>query len=343
MFELPNAKRVRRGTVSSADHSSSSGREDTSDVEHEALHIQDEAANAQHSDSGHTTGSMSVSATELPDAPIDYGFSYEFIDTVNDGPNEVPKPALLNDEEAQASKQEADPDDAEDRSKDQAQTYEFSLFKPEVKTDQLEDGSGQAPKHYITIRPRSPTPTLAEAGIVRQRPDGYYFTSSAPPETQQTLKSQYAASAMSTADLIKLSQQPHQGMTMPWRVIHVAASRLVTPKGVSEARIEGLPAARFAADEDRRRARPSKKRRTLLRQRVEARKQAMKSAEEQAKAAELAEREKRARRNREKKFKKRDRDKKKKLEARLSSGGGGDDGVNSDAGSPEAGSPGSRD
>ncbi|KAK4948674.1 hypothetical protein LTR10_012678 [Elasticomyces elasticus] len=266
MFEIPDAKRVKRSELIQGDISPQSLSRSTSPV----------AADDQE---------------EPTPNKVDYGFEYDFI---------TPGAQSAQPSQTEAAHEPSNEDNNED------QEFDFRLFTT-------------APKHpsqpirlSATPPPTDPTkaPSLEEANFIRpHRPDSYYFTSALPAEFTQTLKSQYATVALSTADMLSLAMSTKwPGTSLPWRCIHVQLTKPINP---SQGRDHKSATKPFDSTTDSRRTRPSKKRRILLRKRLALRA----NLAAQAGHDEEAEREKRTRRNREKKVKRKEREKRKKLES----------------------------
>ncbi|OAL38550.1 hypothetical protein AYO20_02200 [Fonsecaea nubica] len=187
---------------------------------------------------------------------------------------------------------------------------------------------------------RTPEPAALEESLSLEnahflrphRPDSYYFTSALPDEATQALRTQYADVAVSTADIIsQATRTKWPGAALPWRLIHV---QLLRGKGISAG---AQPPTSSTSSSSSSSKRPSKKRRILLRRRLALRQELA----AQAKATEETERERRTRRNREKKVKRKEREKRKKVEGsevpegegdgdRKSIGGGGGGGGHDD-------------
>lgn len=208
------------------------------------------------------------------------------------------------------------------------EAFQFNLFQPRSKPLQPQDtstsegiasNSSQRP-HFISIRSPSPVQLSDPNNLdfVRKRPDSYYFTASLPAATLQVLRQQYAHSAISTGDLQQLSTRPWPGASLPWRVIRLPAHRkqtLVHKQGVALATSSRLDRGTVQSENaaSRRRARPSKKHRDVLRKKALKRQRVI----DETKTKEEYEREKKNRKNRERKLKKRAKERREKEEKRV--------------------------
>jgi hypothetical protein len=233
-------------------------------------------------------------------AEIDYGFDYEYVVPESNRATATSKPVEEIDE-------------------NQEPEFQFRLFSTKAKKDS--PAQSQASKSVADLKIRlSATPepeatiettSLENARFVQpNRPGSYYFT----PSASNALTPQYQEVALSSEDVLAQAKTAWPGAALPWRCIQVQL--LKTRKTNSDAANSTTSTITL---ETRKRARPSKKRRTLLKRRQELRHELA----AQSKAAEETEREKRTRRNREKKVKRKERDKRKKADAE----GGIDDGI----------------
>ncbi|KAK5676849.1 hypothetical protein LTS10_010613 [Elasticomyces elasticus] len=171
---------------------------------------------------------------------------------------------------------------------------DFRLFAPTTAT-------GNTSK----IRLRSPTPqTTAPGFVVHERNPNYYLAE--PPSSAD--KDKYESAALSGAEVVALSCTPWPGSAYPWKVLHVSSqgrrkSSVSTDRGAAPA-----PAPASAA----KRKQPSKKARIQIRVKLAAQRVENDKQQTDAKAREVADREKRVRLNRAKTLRKRAREKARK-------------------------------
>lgn len=246
---------------------------------------------------------------EIEDETIkpNYGFDYEFITPHSD--------------EKETNKKVDDHRQPQDEAEDDQEEpeYHFRLFTSTNTTSTskqpAQPPSQAQPKATIRLSATPPPEdfiestalSLERAGFIRpNRPDDYYFTSSLPADVTETLKSQYAQTALSNSDVLSRARFPKwPGTALPWRCIHVHLLSSGNPKETSKSiDSHGSPNKPSTAP----RPRPSKKRRILHRRRLALRADLALQAE---KADEL-DRQKRTQRNREKKVKRKEREKLKK-------------------------------
>lgn len=161
---------------------------------------------------------------------------------------------------------------------------------------------------------RSPTPLENQnQGFINPDRDPSYFFTGPVSETKQA---EYAASALSGAEITALSKLPCPGCAYPWKVIALpsSAGKALAPENSAE--------ANFLPDEDRERKRKrlGKKARIKKRLRAEKSKVRKEATEKQKEEKDKADRENRARKNRSKKLRQRAKEK-----ARKAAAGGGVD------------------
>lgn len=280
MFEVPAAKRVKRIELSGH------GSDDEPDSDH--------AATAEE--------------TAIPN----YGFEYDFVELKSN----ITDPAI--------------PIDSAEIS-DQA--FQFNLFRPSTKSKpSTEEGTNTTDtdvKHKersgSTIEPalisiRSPSPAAdPESNTIfykDPRPDSYYLTSRLPTSKLQELRESYKAAAVSVSELQRLKQRPWPGTSLPWRVMQLPAHRkqifVHRPTQKDQLSLLTTPAAGNTELTRVHRARPSKRKRDLLRDRAAKRQKII----DESKTKEEHEREKKARKNREQKLKRRAKERQLKEEKR---------------------------
>jgi hypothetical protein len=236
---------------------------------------------------------------------VDYGFDYEFI--TSDAVPVASTSKVVNEEDGSNEPE-----------------FQFRLFNTTAKKDATSQSSKIVANHKIrlsaTPEPEVTTeaPSLQQARFVQpNRPDPYYFTAA----SSAAVKSQYQEAALTTGDVLCGANISWPGAALPWRCIQVRLAKSCKPRyNCSKSKTNTLIL------EERKRARPSKKRRTILKRRQELRNELA----AQSKAAEETEREKRTRRNREKKVKRKERDKKKNADLGRAVEGEDDDDVEDD-------------
>ncbi|KAF9731978.1 hypothetical protein PMIN06_000235 [Paraphaeosphaeria minitans] len=152
------------------------------------------------------------------------------------------------------------------------------------------------------IRLSSPEAS-GEPGMRVQKPRSYYFADEVTSEREE----EYAAAAVTGADVLGMAKIPWPGCAVPWKV------RTITPAGLKQVVLVGHPSVPFEVEEQtKKRTRKGKKSRIALRKKMQATNDKQTEQARLAKEKEEAEREKRTRRNREKKVKRKAREQAKK-------------------------------
>ncbi|KAL8676225.1 MAG: hypothetical protein Q9186_007239 [Xanthomendoza sp. 1 TL-2023] len=168
------------------------------------------------------------------------------------------------------------------------EAYEFQLFSQ--KPEQSTISAPQPPKILL----RSPSPENKEPGFVHPTRSPYYYFTGAESRDRRL---QFQNVAVEGHDVQKESQAKWPGFELPWRVTTITLHS--SKQTVAPSRITG-------ALESGKRKRVGKKRRIILRTKL----QALKERQEAARLAEVEKEalatEKRSRRNREKKLKRRE-------------------------------------
>lgn len=287
MFEVPEAKRIKRSAFLAANSD----------------------GNSSDGSSGHTSRQVSPSRAEDHQIEIDYGFEYDFVSPPQDAQKPVAESGVAEEEKEEATYQF--------RLFNQTQTKSSS--SPSSKELQVQ----QAIRLSSTPEPESFS--IETARFVRpRRPESYHFTSALPEATQSLRRSQYEDVAVSTREvLLSASTTKWPGAALPWRVINITlnSTTTTTTKTKSPSSSTSRPKRGSIQIELSRnssqtpstrklqpRPRPSKNRRILLRRQLAAKVE----ASQQQTLTDAAEREKRTRRNREKKLKRKEREKLKK-------------------------------
>ncbi|KKY20463.1 hypothetical protein UCRPC4_g04165 [Phaeomoniella chlamydospora] len=242
-------------------------------------------------------------------SPVNYGFEYDIIDTITSS-NQQSNISVATEKHATPLAQTTD-DSGKDEVEDEG--LEFRLFSVPSKsnavnptvtsTTQALPTSSATRVHKIRIRSPTPLDTAGDGAggfINPHRHRGYYFTFSPTNDWDKEFeiidvrKAQFTDVAVSGPDIQVLAQTKWPGTSLPFRVLHIPISQCKVPR----------PSSTTTTTENklhsRRRPRLCKKRRILLRMKLQA-----------SKEAERSEKEKKTKRNREKKVKKRLRDKEK--------------------------------
>ncbi|KAF3025850.1 hypothetical protein E8E14_014766 [Neopestalotiopsis sp. 37M] len=267
MFEVPDAKRVRREEL--YDDAGSDG-----DVPSDAEVSLDEDAekelrgrlNAQ------LSGLLDFDITAAPTEPQGKGSGQD--DAAGDG--------------------EEEPDEL---------AFEFRLFRDE------------APSHTVVIQQNEDKPGALGAGgfVVPRKPDSCYIA--ATPDAAALEKLRH--SAVSSDFLLADAGRRRWGLERPWRVLRIS----VSGKPLKDPWSTAAKAIDDDADAKKKR-RPGKKRRIMLRTRVKAEKEKAEAARKFLETKEDHLKAKKQRLNREKKLKRRAKDKEKKAAAGATGGDG---------------------
>ncbi|KAK5730181.1 hypothetical protein LTR15_000115 [Elasticomyces elasticus] len=184
--------------------------------------------------------------------------------------------------------------EAEDRplAEDTEDLLDFRLFAPTSAT-------GNASK----IRLRSPKPQTTAPGFVAHERNLNYYLAEVPSSAD---KGKYESAALSGTEVLALSHTPWPGSAYPWKVLHVISqgSREGSAMAVNDIVIGPTPATK--------RKQPGKKARIQIRVKLAAQRAETDKQQTDAKAREVADREKRVRLNRAKTLRKRAREKARK-------------------------------
>ncbi|KAJ3485313.1 hypothetical protein NLG97_g6840 [Lecanicillium saksenae] len=191
MFELPEAKRVRREDL--GDSSDESGVDGADGI------ANDEAMQAR-------VNAQIAAALGLDDAEEDGAFNDEPSVPSEKLERKTHQTNLTDDEDHDEN---ADEDDAE-------QGYEFNLFST------AGPGGARGPAKVIL---EDDAEMAGDGGFVRPRPLSYYAAKA--PSSKQ--KEQYSYAAVTADDVVRWSTQRSWGMEMPWKVISVSATRKAKP------------------------------------------------------------------------------------------------------------------
>ncbi|ETS79617.1 hypothetical protein PFICI_09470 [Pestalotiopsis fici W106-1] len=174
--------------------------------------------------------------------------------------------------------------------------FEFRLFRDE------------APSHTVVIQQNEDKPGALGAGgfVMPRRPDAYYIAEAPDAATLEKLR----YSAVSSDHLLADAGRRRWGLERPWRVLRISVSGKPLTDGSSSA----VTATADDADAKKKR-RPGKKRRIVLRTRAKAEKEKAEAARKFLESKEEHLKAKKQRLNREKKLKRRAKDKEKKAAA----------------------------
>jgi hypothetical protein len=199
---------------------------------------------------------------------------------------------------------------------DEDEEMMFQLFAPSKSAPTA--GHAEPQPSAQKIRIRSPSLDATTIGFLQpSRPRSFYFTEAPSVEQRRT----YEASALSGAQILKLSTSPWPGSAYDWKVLHIPSSQLSREARIASAQQTPADFSKLGQLEaPSKRKRAGKKLRIKIRSKVEAAKTKQEAALKAKDAKEEAEKEKRTRRNREKKVKRKAKEKAKKAE-------GGDDGA----------------
>ncbi|PKK51880.1 hypothetical protein CI102_3693 [Trichoderma harzianum] len=202
MFELPDAKRVRREDLHASDESSWS--ESEGDADREAW-LNAQIAKALGIDESEFRAPKPQDTLPGPNKPQasdtkeDDGLS-------SDSESEQNAPA-----DESASNQDAEAED---------EAYTFRLFST----------AGPAPKVVLENHDR-----IIEGKLARGRPLSYYLVTDLPPEK----KHQYEMAAVSGEDILARSKIREWGLELPWRVTNIKVTRKARPgEGVDVTRVD---------------------------------------------------------------------------------------------------------
>ncbi|KAK5703184.1 hypothetical protein LTR97_004133 [Elasticomyces elasticus] len=182
---------------------------------------------------------------------------------------------------------------------------DFCLFAPTSATESTNK-----------IRLRSPTPQTTAPGFVVHERNLKYYLAESPTSAD---KDDYESAALSGTEVVALSRNPWPGSAYPWKVLHVSLQgrrklAVSTEKGAAPG-----PTSASAT----KRKQPGKKARIQIRVKLAAQRAEAGKQQIDAKAREIADRDKRVRLNRVKTLRKRAREKASKAGAKKD----GSDGV----------------
>ncbi|AEO62659.1 8219fa1a-9cb8-4db2-8826-d286493f0173 [Thermothielavioides terrestris] len=295
MFELPDAKRVRRDELyeSSSDRHSSPERDDAEDAELRAK------LNAR------LSGLLSVDLGPPGPAPATTNIGSQSPDGANQ--------AGVDSEPKAAAKPE----------------FEFRLF------------STSAPSQKVVLVPDDEE-FKYDGPAISQRPLSHYIRGELTPRERE----QFRFAAVTAHDVRAWAQQRAWGLEVPWRVTKLTVTAVggkgaTGPAAAAPAAADGLLRQQsiegsqgMEKTKTKKKTRPGKKSRIVLRKRKKAKEEAAAALEKQRMSKEEHLREKKKRLNREKKLKRRRKEKEKKLAAKGAAGeGDGARGSGSEAGS----------
>ncbi|KAI0108686.1 hypothetical protein GGR51DRAFT_123082 [Nemania sp. FL0031] len=177
------------------------------------------------------------------------------------------------------------------------EAFTFRLFRDEALT------------HTVVLTNDEDPAALGEGGfVVPSRPRSYYIASA--PSMQKV--SEYRSVAVSAEYVLADAKRRRWGLEKPWRVIHIGTSQPM-PRSAQEKDPLGQEEKK---EEKKKRTRPGKKHRIVLRIREKAAREREETEKKTALEKEQHIQEKKKRLNREKKLKRRQKEREKKAEAR---------------------------
>ncbi|KAI1171247.1 hypothetical protein F4777DRAFT_566181 [Nemania sp. FL0916] len=178
------------------------------------------------------------------------------------------------------------------------EVFAFRLFRDEALT------------HTIVLSHDDDPAAVGDGGfVVPSRPQSYYIAGATSPEKE----SEYRSVAVSAEYLLMDAGRRRWGLEKPWRVIHIDPDCDSASSGLN---LHQAQAVEEPGGTKKKRTRPGKKRRILLRVREKAVREREEAAQKQALEKEQHVQEKKKRLNRERKLKRRQKEREKKAEAR---------------------------
>ncbi|KAH7309977.1 hypothetical protein BKA65DRAFT_485197 [Rhexocercosporidium sp. MPI-PUGE-AT-0058] len=356
MFDLPDAKRIRRSDVNRSRSSSPTSGNDTDTEAREAL-LQAKLA-AIYGPLEFDVPSQSQSHSQSQSPPKNLVADGEAGGTGDGNMRETRSRRIgregkegntRNDPNSSSDSDSNTEDDSKNTHRssppqeEQGQEYEFALFRPSNTTQQT-----------IILLPPS-TAAQEQGRILHPRPQSFYVT----PKAEGDKRKEWEAAAVSGEDVLKGKERRHWGLEVRWRVRVLRAGETVgqqdksnsvsicKPKSKAEVKAEAVVAEAeqqvpsapqdpqtglhgplsTPGQEPKAKPKPNKKRRILLREKKRARYMAEAARKRAREGKEEAEKEKRTRRNREKKAKRRLKEKARKAEAGGGKEGDGVEGV----------------
>ncbi|KAK4250263.1 hypothetical protein C7999DRAFT_38775 [Corynascus novoguineensis] len=292
MFEIPDAKRVRREQL----YDSSSERHSSPEADDEETAALRAKLNAR------LSGLLSLNIPPPTAAPA----AAEDLSALNHHP--------------QAEEADDDNDHKQPGEKEQAE-FEFRLFStPAVTTATTTDataGAAQPPPLPKVVLVPDEVEEAYDGPAISRRPLSCYIRG----ELSTREREQFQVAAVSGRDVLAWAAQRAWGLEVPWRVTRVTVSvGKIGGKGTASAvvdRGEGGGEGR-----NRKKTRPGKKKRIVLRKRDKIKKEKEAEAEKLKMSKEEHLREKKKRLNREKKLKRRQKEREKKMAAKGAAAGG---------------------
>ncbi|KAK1776493.1 hypothetical protein QBC45DRAFT_419305 [Copromyces sp. CBS 386.78] len=311
MFEIPDAKRVRRDELFGSGASDRGSSPDTADEAEAEAKAQ--LLNAKLSsllslkfefDDGSAKDDEATAAKESTKAP-------------------VKQPELTKKEEKE-TKQTSQDDDESSSSGDESDSDEDTPMKDQPPQEQEEDGAAEfefrlfstsAPQKIVL--PCKDEEEGAGETVIADRPLSYYIRGELAPEQQE----QFRAAAVTSQDILNWAKQRAWGLEVPWRVKRI----VVTVKGK---KAEGVAAATTqhgqvqpedGEQQKKKKKRLGKKGRIAMRIKEKVRKEKEEAEQKQKMTKEEHLKEKKKRLNREKKLKRRQKEKEKKMAGKAGS------------------------
>ncbi|KAK7967747.1 uncharacterized protein PG986_002024 [Apiospora aurea] len=286
MFDIPEAKRVRRKDL----YSSASSDADDDDLMSQDGQVDTELRERLRAQLAGLLDLDILSPSSLPapgvaDTPAQKSGTAVASDEGANGPPAGTNGQLL-------ATGESNPDEV---------AFAFRLFRDEE------------PSHTVVIKQGDETQVGGKAEfVVPRRPQSYYLAG----KPDQKTMAQYKFAAVSTEYLLANAKQRKWGLEKPWRVTKITVT--------ADKNAKTLPDAGGAEDTtmgESKKTRPGKKRRVLLRTREKAKREKEEAAKKKLADKEEHLKEKKKRLNRAKKLKRRE----KQREAKGAGGGGADE------------------
>ncbi|KAG5983066.1 hypothetical protein E4U55_000864 [Claviceps digitariae] len=283
MFELPDAKRVRREDLNDPVADAwSHGGDDKIDIDLQARLNAQIAESLGFLDTTPTTTREDARASPKTTSRLRKSRSLAQQRSLS---NETP--------EREGQEEEGEENDKHDDDKPDAGEFEFRLF------------SSQLPAKVTLEEEYDDAATPREGRIVCPRPPSFYLAGRIP----QTRKREYRIAAVSGEDVLLRSRCPAWGMAYPWKVVKgVGVARRVRRQDGCVMRVYGDADADAKADiigDTKRRTRPGKKKRIATRQKLRMEKERQEAERKRAMDKEEQVKEKKKRLNRLKKLRKR--------------------------------------
>ncbi|KAI0534618.1 hypothetical protein GGR58DRAFT_505113 [Xylaria digitata] len=209
--------------------------------------------------------------------------------------------------------QQQQPDQPEAQPQPQAPNVQREKEHPEEEAFTFRLFRDEAPTHTVILTHDEDPRALGEGGfVVPSRPRSYYIA----PAPSQGKVSEYRSVAVTAEYLLADAKRRRWGLEKPWRVIHIISDS-------SSKSTAGPTKEENAAGQKRKRTRPGKKHRILLRVREKAKREREEAAKKLLIDKEQHLQEKKKRLNRERKLKRRQKEREKKTGLQTTNPDGG--------------------